>query len=178
MPIPIGTCFRFYTQMLYLQALALDFIRKSGWKKKTKHLHIKSIVTSHNSVPPKDIYFSCPASKLLVLCQFLNVRHLSGSIQQVAKCSQYFTFLLCKGQKKSSPSYDLLSSHTRFASLFYLYSIVVLCWVGPFFCLFCKIAGWIFYVVFHSKFAVYTRISEIMSCEEPVIFCKSCIYGP
>ena len=79
-------------------------------------------------------------------------------------------FCFAKGKKKSSPSYDLLSSHTRFASLFYLYSIVVLCWVGPFFCLFCKIAGWIFYVVFHSKFAVYTRISEIMSCEEPAIF--------
>ena len=33
---PIGTCFRFYTQMRV--------------EKKTKHLHIEFIVTSHNSV--------------------------------------------------------------------------------------------------------------------------------
>ena len=33
MPIHIGTCFRFYTQMLYIQAIVLDFIRKCRWKK-------------------------------------------------------------------------------------------------------------------------------------------------
>ena len=36
MPRYIGTCFRFYTQMRV--------------QKKTKHLHIEFIVTSHNSV--------------------------------------------------------------------------------------------------------------------------------
>ena len=36
----IGTCFRFYTQMRV--------------QKKTKHLHIEFIVTSHNSVEIKD----------------------------------------------------------------------------------------------------------------------------
>ena len=48
MPRHIGTCFRFYTKMLYIQALTLDFIHKCVWKK--KHLHIEFIVNSHNSV--------------------------------------------------------------------------------------------------------------------------------
>ena len=37
---PIGTCFRFYTQIRV--------------QKKKKHLHIKFIVTSHNSVCFRD----------------------------------------------------------------------------------------------------------------------------
>ena len=48
MPRHIGTCFRFYTKMLNIWALALDFICKCGWKK-TKHLQIEFIVNSHNS---------------------------------------------------------------------------------------------------------------------------------
>ena len=44
MPRHIGTCFRFYMQMRV--------------EKKTKHLPIKSIVTSHNSVTALDYVFT------------------------------------------------------------------------------------------------------------------------
>ena len=50
----IGTCFRFYTQMRV--------------EKKTKHLHIEFIVTSHNSADPVEkhvliIIFFCFTGK-------------------------------------------------------------------------------------------------------------------
>ena len=49
MPRCIGTCFGFYKQLLDIYALVLDVFANAGGKK-TKHLHIESIVISHNSV--------------------------------------------------------------------------------------------------------------------------------
>ena len=88
MPIHIGTCFRFYIQMLYIQALILDFIHKCGWEK--KHLHIESIVTSHNSVlfafidqQGQNRYFTKAVEQLRAYCTKIytvghtHARHLS-----------------------------------------------------------------------------------------------------
>ena len=44
MTIHIGTCFRFYMQILYMvKLLTIDFILKCIWKKKPKHLPIECL---------------------------------------------------------------------------------------------------------------------------------------
>ena len=57
MPIHIGTCFRFYTQMLYIYiGTCFRFYTQMRVENKTKHLHIEFIVTSHNSVESQTVF--------------------------------------------------------------------------------------------------------------------------
>ena len=49
MPRHIGTCFRFYMQMLYMaKLLTIDFILECIWKKKTKAFAYRVPIGDYN----------------------------------------------------------------------------------------------------------------------------------